>query len=131
MSSVSMASSTSTCPLLAPWRPLTDRKPHVLAQHFSPQARGAAEGSRRAGFGALCPPELYDLQFRWLNEATRFVRILIDEATHDKRAAVMRKVCLTSLGAIAGAAVTLVTSESRTVIEGSSAKAAAAGRSSN
>jgi hypothetical protein len=38
----------------------------------------------------------------------------------------MRKVCLSSLGAIAGAAVTLVTSESRTVIEGSSAKAAAA-----
>jgi hypothetical protein len=30
------------------------------------------------------------LQFRRLNEATRFGRILIDEATHDKRAAVMR-----------------------------------------
>jgi len=56
---------------------------------------------------------------------------LLDEATDDKRAAVMRKVRLSFLGAIAGAAVTLVTSESRTVIEGSSAKAAAAGRSSN
>jgi hypothetical protein len=38
----------------------------------------------------------------------------------------MRKVFLIFLGAIAGAVVTLVTSQSRTVIEGSSAKAAAA-----
>jgi hypothetical protein len=34
---------------------------------------------------------IYHLQFRRLNEATRFGRILIDEATHDGRAAVMRK----------------------------------------
>jgi len=48
-----------------------------------------------------------------------------DEPTHEERGAVLRKVFLIFLGAVAGAAVTLVTPQPRTVVEASSAKAAA------
>jgi carboxyl-terminal processing protease len=48
-----------------------------------------------------------------------------DEPTHEERGAVLRKVFLIFLGAIAGAAVTLVTPQPRIVVEASSAKAAA------
>ena len=50
---------------------------------------------------------------------------LIVESTHEERGAVLRKVFLIFLGAVAGAAVTLVTPLPRTVVEASSAKAAA------